>query len=61
MSGTFFEALIGVTVTVAVILMLLYAMPLLLLPIAVLAWVWCAEWYQERKAENSNPSRDERP
>ena len=56
MSGTFFEALIGVTVIVAVILMLLYALPLLLLPIAVLAWVWCAEWYQERKAENSNPS-----
>ena len=57
MSGTFFEALIGVTVTVAVILMLLYAMPLLLLPLVALAWVWCAERYQKRKAEHSKPSR----
>ena len=58
---TLWETLVGVTVILAVILMAFYALPLLLLPIAVLAWVWCAEWYQERKAENSNPSRDERP
>ena len=53
---TLWETLVGVTVILAVILMAFYALPLLLLPIAVLAWVWCAEWYQERKAENSNPS-----
>ncbi|MFA9272937.1 MAG: hypothetical protein ACEQSX_19755 [Baekduiaceae bacterium] len=44
------------TVILAVILMVIYALPLLLVPIAVLAWVWCAEQYQKRKAENSNPS-----
>lgn len=55
--ATFFEALVGVAAIVAVILLVLYALPFLLIPIAALAWVWCAEQYQERKAEHSKPNR----
>ncbi len=47
---TFWETLIGVTAILAVILAAFYALPLLLVPLAVLAWVWCAEQWQERRA-----------
>lgn len=53
---TLWESFVGVVVILATILAILYALPLLLLPLAVLTWVRCAEWHQERKAENSNPS-----
>lgn len=47
---TFWETLVGVAAVLAVILIVLYAMPLLLVPVAIMSWVWCAEWWQERKA-----------
>lgn len=53
---TLWESFIGVTAILAVILVAIYAAPLLLLPLVALAWVWCAERYQKRKAEHSKPS-----
>ena len=53
---TLWESFIGVTAILAVILMILYCIPLLIVLGAVLVWIYCAERRQERKAENSNPS-----
>lgn len=56
---TFWDTLISVTAALVVILLVLYALPLLLVPIALLAWVWCAEWWQEReKPEGGRRSRN---
>ena len=52
---TFWETLVGVTAIMVVILIVFYALPLLLVPAALLTWVWCAEWYQERKADRVLP------
>lgn len=52
---TLWESFIGVTAILAVILVAIYAAPLLLLPLVALAWVWCAERYQKRKADRVLP------